>query len=256
MGLRLKFNLVLFSILMISWVVVFLLHRHQVMISADLQTQQQAALIYQVAESIRSYNQNEVQPLLQQLDAGFLPQSVGSYAASQVFNDAQLHLPEFSYKVAIEGSRVALYQANVWQQNIINQFQDNPSLPVITAQLTDAQGPFYAFAKPIVNDQSVSGAKIVRINLAETQTATQAELDRFILLLVLLIVGAMVVLNLMVHVLVIKPLRQMAEQAELISQGQAEVDEIVVRGHDEISQIGQAFNRLQRSLKAAMSMLS
>ncbi len=256
MGLRLKFNLVLFSILLISWVVVFLLHRQQVLLKADLQTQQQANVIYQVAESIRNYNQLEVLPLLQQLEAGFLPQSVGSYAASQVFADAQLHLPKFSYKVAIIGSGIALYQANVWQQNIIDQFQNDPNLPVITAQLTDAQGPFYAFAKPIMNDQSITGAKIVRINLSEQQTAIQSEFHRFILLLVLLIVVALVVLNLMMHVLVIKPLKRMAEQAELISQGQAEVDEIEVRGHDEISQIGQAFNRLQRSLKAAMSMLS
>ncbi len=256
MGLRLKFNLVLCSVLLISWVVIFVLHRQQLLLKADLQTQQQAELIYQVAESVRSYNQQEVQPLLQQLDAGFLPQSVGSYAASQVFRDSQLHLPKFNYKVAINDAGIPRYQANIWQQNIIKQFQTDRNLPVVTERLSDAQGPFFVYAKPIIENSQVNGAKTVRINLAEQSHAIQVELKRFILMLALLFILAMIVLNLVMHVLVIKPLKKMANQAELISQGQAEVDEIEVHGQDEISQISQAFNRLQRSLKAAMSMLS
>jgi protein-histidine pros-kinase len=49
--------------------------------------------------------------------------------------------------------------------------------------------------------------------------------------------------------------RRFAIAADQISTGQMEVPELPVRGKDEISMLAAAFNRMHRSLAAAMRML-
>lgn len=256
MGLRFKFNVVFFGIMLIVAVLVYNTHRQDQAALSALENERMAALIFQAAESVRHYNQTELLPLLEQLDGGFLPQTVGSYAATQVFKNLHEERPEYSYQVAIKGSEVALYQPNVWQNRLIDHFVENPELPLFTQHLADAQGPFFAYAKPIKNQQQVMGAKIVRVDLSAMQSASKKHRHRFAVFLLMLVLAAMALLNVMLHILILKPLKLMAEQAELISQGRADVDEIEVHGQGEISQFGHAFNRLQRSLKAAMSLLS
>jgi protein-histidine pros-kinase len=56
-------------------------------------------------------------------------------------------------------------------------------------------------------------------------------------------------------VTVVRPVRRFAIAADQISTGQMEVPELPVRGKDEISMLAAAFNRMHRSLAAAMRML-
>ncbi|WP_223786903.1 HAMP domain-containing protein [Marinicella meishanensis] len=237
-------------------VLVFVAFRSHRALLNTLETEHKAALVFQAAESIRHYNQAELVPLLSQLDGGFLPQSVGSYAATQVFKNLHEHFPYYQYHVVIQDAAAPLYQPNVWQSQLIDHFTLNPELPLYTQQLADARGPFLAYAKPIKDQQQVTGAKIVRVDLGAQEAATHNSLRQFAVILLSLVVAAMVLLNVVLHLWLIKPLQRMAKAAEQISHGQAEVDEIEVHGSDEISQFGHAFNRLQRSLKAAMSLLS
>lgn len=256
MGLRFKFNVAIFITLSFGMTVVYWIYSKDVHIQNAMNLEHKAALVFQAAESIRRYNNQEVIPLIEQLNAEFLPQSVGSYAATQIFVDLQQGLPHIRYKVAIDASDVPIYQPNIWQKKLIETFRSKPQLPMLSQQLADAEGAFFVYAKPIMSNNSISGAKIVRINVAHSDQLINQSLNQYLWLLVILLLVIMLVLNVMMHWLVIKPLQNMAEQAEQISQGQSEADEIDVYGHDELSQIGFAFNRLQRSLKAAMSMLS
>jgi protein-histidine pros-kinase len=65
----------------------------------------------------------------------------------------------------------------------------------------------------------------------------------------------LLVLNLVLVVTVVRPVRRFAIAADQISTGQMEVPELPVRGKDEISMLAAAFNRMHRSLAAAMRML-
>jgi protein-histidine pros-kinase len=49
--------------------------------------------------------------------------------------------------------------------------------------------------------------------------------------------------------------RHFAASADQISKGEMDVPELPVRGRDEISVLAAAFNRMHRSLVAAMKML-
>jgi nitrate/nitrite-specific signal transduction histidine kinase len=54
---------------------------------------------------------------------------------------------------------------------------------------------------------------------------------------------------------VVRPVRRFAMTADQISKGQMDVPELPVKGKDEISMLAAAFNRMHRSLAAAMRML-
>jgi protein-histidine pros-kinase len=56
-------------------------------------------------------------------------------------------------------------------------------------------------------------------------------------------------------VTVIRPVSLFASRADEISRGQLDVPELPVRGKDEISVLAGAFNRMHRSVSAAMKML-
>jgi len=73
----------------------------------------------------------------------------------------------------------------------------------------------------------------------------------------LVAVGAvtLLVLNLLLVLTVIRPVSRLASQADQISKGQMDVPELPAKGKDEISILASAFNRMHRSLAAAMKML-
>ena len=64
-----------------------------------------------------------------------------------------------------------------------------------------------------------------------------------------------VILNLLLHFIVIKPVRAMSAKADEISLGNLTVDELAVKGNDEIASLGRSFNRMHRSLSNAVKML-
>jgi protein-histidine pros-kinase len=63
------------------------------------------------------------------------------------------------------------------------------------------------------------------------------------------------VVDLVLYATVIRPVSLFAARADDISKGQLDVPELPVRGKDEISMLAAAFNRMHRSVTAAMKML-
>ena len=59
----------------------------------------------------------------------------------------------------------------------------------------------------------------------------------------------------MIGQIVVKRVREMAQAADEISTGHAEVPEFRVSGKDEIADLSRSFNRMRRSLEKAMQML-
>jgi protein-histidine pros-kinase len=73
----------------------------------------------------------------------------------------------------------------------------------------------------------------------------------------LVAVGAvtLLVLNVVLYLTVVRPVSRLARQADQISKGQMDIPELPARGRDEISILAAAFNRMHRSLVAAMKLL-
>ena len=62
-------------------------------------------------------------------------------------------------------------------------------------------------------------------------------------------------MNLLLQFVIIRPVRRIAASANEVSLGNMDAPEITVRGSDEISVLGEAFNRMRRSLANALKML-
>ena len=64
-----------------------------------------------------------------------------------------------------------------------------------------------------------------------------------------------IILNLMLHFIVIKPLRIVSAKADEVSLGNLNVEELQIKGNDEVASLGRSFNRMHRSLANALKML-
>jgi protein-histidine pros-kinase len=63
------------------------------------------------------------------------------------------------------------------------------------------------------------------------------------------------VVNLLMHFLVVVPIKLVSATADAVSMGGEDVEPYVKPGKDEISSLSVSFNRMRESLKHAMEML-
>jgi protein-histidine pros-kinase len=68
-------------------------------------------------------------------------------------------------------------------------------------------------------------------------------------------VVTLLLLNLVLHFMIIRPIRQMSAIAGEVSMGNNDAPEFAEKGGDEVASLGQSFNRMRRSLTNAMQML-
>ena len=64
-----------------------------------------------------------------------------------------------------------------------------------------------------------------------------------------------IILNMMLSVLIVRPIRTMSAAADKISVGEMDVPELSESGKDEVALLGKSFNRMRRSLEKAISLI-
>jgi protein-histidine pros-kinase len=101
----------------------------------------------------------------------------------------------------------------------------------------------------IIGAQIVSVPQSVPLQIADTALKTLA------LYLVVIAVITLLILDAVLIVTVIRPVARLSQLADEISQGKLDLEELPIRGRDEISLLAASFNRMQRSLSRAMKML-
>jgi protein-histidine pros-kinase len=67
--------------------------------------------------------------------------------------------------------------------------------------------------------------------------------------------AVVLLLNLMLHYIVLKPMEQVNSFARAVSLGEMDAEIYQKSGRDEIAQLATSFNRMRRSLDTAMRML-
>jgi len=77
----------------------------------------------------------------------------------------------------------------------------------------------------------------------------------FMLILVGTFVVTVVMVDLLLRVLVAKPVAEISEMADSVSMGQLDTPEYIRNSRDEIGSLSMSFNRMRRSLQNAMTML-
>jgi HAMP domain-containing protein len=216
----------------------------------------------------------------------FRPQTVPAFAATELFAQLRKNYPDYFYKEAAQNPTNPRNRAVSWEEDIIKAFKNHPDMNVFEGERDTPLGRSLFLARPMHSpkaclechgspeaappemlklygnangfgwgDGDIIAAQIVSV--PESIPAQMASTALRRLLFSLIVVGAitLLVLDLVLYVTVIRPVSRFAARADEISKGQLDVPELQVRGRDEISILAAAFNRMHRSVSAAMRML-
>ena len=288
MGLRAKFNLVLLAAFVVGLALAGMLSYRVVHENAQREVVHEAAIMITAASAIRDYTAKEIKPLLaDQLKVRFLPHVVSAWAAQTNLREVSAQFPNYAYKEAALNPTNPADRATDWEADIIAEFQRTATLKEFTSIRDTPAGPILSVSRPIrITDPgclschtTAAEAPASMIDLYGTANGfgwklndvigvqivsapMQLALDRANQLFIVVFGGLAVVflitlllLNLVLHYMIIRPIRRMSTIAGEVSLGNNEAPEFAEQGSDEISSLGQSFNRMRRSLTNAMQML-
>lgn len=288
MGLRLKFNLVLILVTLLSLAGSGVVSYEILQKNAKDEVLELAKVMMDSAIAVRGYTVSEIKPLLAvQQRRAFISQTVPAYAAAQYIKRLQKTQSEYSYKEAALNPTNPANRASDWEADIIQYFRNHADATQLVGQRNTATGPQLYMGRPITitnpaclachdtpakapptlvekygSDHGFGwklnetiGAQIVSVPMSLPLERAQKTFMTFMGALVAVFLALAVVLNLMLHYIVIKPVRAMSAKADEISLGDLSVEELNVKGNDEIASLGRSFNRMHRSLNNAVKML-
>ncbi len=288
MGLRLKFNIVLFLVFAAGMAVSAYVSHRLLQENAKQEVLRDAGLMMEAALSIRGYTVQQVKPHLEyQLQEKFLPQSVPAYAATETFNTLRKKYPDYSYKEATLNPTNPRNKAVEWEADVVNAFRNEPTRGEIMGQRETALGPMLYLARPLqIKDpaclachsvpssapasmiklygenngfgwkhQEIIGAQVVSVPMALPIRNANNAFVTFMGSLAAIFVVTFIVLNVMLSVMIIRPIAQMSDSADKISTGDFDVPEFAGGGKDEVAALGTSFNRMRRSLQKALKLI-
>jgi protein-histidine pros-kinase len=105
----------------------------------------------------------------------------------------------------------------------------------------------------VLND--VIGAQIVSVPMSVALARANRSLLAFVVALSAVFIGMLVLLNVLMHFFILRPVQKITALARDVSAGKTDVPEYPVKGKDEIASLGRSFNLMHRSLQNAIRML-
>ena len=288
MSLGIKFNLVLIITFIIGFAVTSLVSYNMLQQNARDEILHTADIIMESALAVRSYTVKEIKPLLSQnMGKEFLSQTVPAYAAMQNIRGLRAKYPEYSYKEATLNPTNPTSRATDWETSIVEYFRNNKDAKELVGEHDVAVGPSLYIARPIritngdclschgkiedapkamlakygVNGgfgwklNEVVGAQIVNVPMSIALLRAQAAFKAFVGSLTVVFIIILVLCNILLQIIVIRPVKKISEIANDVSMGNLDAPEIEVKSKDELATLGQSFNRMRRSLDRAMKMI-
>jgi HAMP domain-containing protein len=288
MGLKAKFNLAMLLALLVGLALAAALSWRIVHENAQREVVQEANIMMAEALAIRDYTAKEIEPLLaDQIKVRFLPHTVPSWAAQTNLRALAAQFPDYTYKEAALNPTNPADRATDWESGIIGEFARNPSLHEFTSTRDSPLGPILSISRPIrITDKDCltchstpSNAPASMIDLYGTANGfgwklgdviaaqivsvpMQVALDRandafkvYLAALLAVFAVTIVLLNLLLHFVIVRPIRRMSAIASEVSLGNMDAPEFAERGRDEIASLAASFNRMRRSLANAMKLL-
>jgi protein-histidine pros-kinase len=288
MKLLAKFNLIFILVMALGVAVSGWISRGLLQAQAREEVIGTGRLMMEKALAVRSYTTNHIQKLLQtQMQYEFLPQSVPSFSATEVLATLQKSYPQFGYKEATLNPTNPRDRAVGWEVDIVNSFRSNAELKELVGVRDTPTGASLYVARPlrITNPaclqchssveaapktmiekygpangfgwqlNEVIGAQVVSVPMELPLKRANDNFKLFISALVGVFVVVGIVLNLMIWLVVVRPVTQLSELADRVSQGDLNAPEFPAKGKDEIAVLAESFSRMRASVVQAMKML-
>ena len=288
MKLVLKFNLALVLAFLVGFGAAAAVSHQLLFDNAREEILQNARMIMASAISARTYTSKQVAPLLKKLPPDeFIPQTVPAFAATEQFNTLRADFPDFNYKEATLNPTNLRDKATDWEVDVVNKFKQTADLPELVLERQAATGPSLVMARPIrIKDEAclichstvdvapramiqkygeangfgwqlgdVIGAQIVSVPMSLPIRRAERAFATFLTSLAGVFLVVFALLNVMLMVIVVRRVTRLARLADEVSLGKLDGPDFGVGGRDEVSGLGQSFNRMKRSLVQAMKML-
>ena len=287
MGLRLKFNLVLLVVFLLGLGISGYISYELLQRNARDEVLRTAGVMMEAALSMRSYTVAHVRPNLRTGEDEFLPQSVPAFSAAEIMLLLKKKYPDFSYKEAALNPTNPRDRAVEWETDIVNSFRGNPQQGEISGIRQTPTGPSLYLARPFqIKDPAclachstaeaapagmlkmygpnngfgwqlneVIGAQIVSVPMTLPVENANRAFYTFMASLAAVFVALFIILNIMLSLLIVKPITRLSEAADKISTGDTDIAELPEKGKDEVAVLGRSFNRMRRSLEKAIALI-
>jgi len=229
----------------------------------------EASLMASEGEGASAYTDQEVAPLLNKEGTSFAPQSIPFLAAQDQFRRVKKDWPDYSYKDAALNPTNPADKAADWEAVLINRFRADPSLKRIVSQRDTPTGPVLSLSKPIrISDPTclqchstpdkappgmialygtaggfgwklneAVGAQIVSVPMSVALAHANRSFLYFLGGLAIVFLVTLAALNVLLRMMVVRPVTAIARMADDVSLGKADVPEYVPKGNDEIASI-------------------
>lgn len=287
MKLLVRLNLAFVAVFAVGALVTGISCRAVLQGNAEREIRAEAGLLMDSALAVRDYTATEIAPLLRaQLQSQFLPQSVPFYAATQNFLRLHANRPQYSYQEATLNPTNPRDRATDWQADLIQRFRNDASTRELLGERDTPLGRTLYLARPIrvtadcLNCHSlptaapttllarygsnngfvwqaddVIGAQVVSVPIASAEASAGRAFRVFVVSLSAVFVTLLLVVNLIMYLLVIHPVRRMAQIADRLSVGDTAAPDFPTSGGEEIADLGHSFNRMRQSLDKALRLL-
>lgn len=288
MGLRTKFNLVFVLTFLIGLGVAAAVLYPLFQDIARNQSLQQARIMLAAANAIRAYTSKQIDPLIVPMNAEtFLPASIPSFSAQTNFRQVRTQFPDYVYREPTLNPTNLNDRAADWEADIIQTFRNSPDRKELVAERDTPTGRSLSLARPLVVGDAqcltchstpanappsmlklygsangfgwklneTIGAQVVSVPLSVPLAKAQKTFLTFMAILVGVFLVILVLLNILLHFVVVRPVVKMARIATAVSLGDMDAEEYEKKGRDEIAALSAAFNRMRRSLQSAMKLL-
>lgn len=289
MKIRTRFNLALMLVFLPGFILSVWVIYELLIDNAKSDVLADAGLIMETAMSVRDYTIDEVKPNINTDTHEFLPQTVPAFAATEVFDRLRQNYPDYSYREATLNPTNPRDKATEWEQyNVVYKFRAK-ELEQLEGERVGPDGKQYLYiARPIkiTNEaclachdtpkrapasliskygerhgfgwqlNEVVGAQIVTVPSELAIANAQNAVWMVTVLMLALLVSVIVVLNLVLHNVVIKPVQNVSRQSDEVSLGNMDIPEFENKGAAEIRQLHASFNRMRRSIEKAMHLLN
>jgi protein-histidine pros-kinase len=288
MKLLFKFNLVFLVVFAIGLAASAAVSRDLLLRNAREEILDHGRLMAEKAGAVRAYTSQQVTPLLEtQMKYTFLPQSVPTFAATEVLATLKKAYPDYSYKDAMLNPTNPRDKGEEWEVDLINYFRNHPASSEFIGQRDTPTGRSLYIAKPIVIKDAAClrchstvdaapktlidhygpangfgwklnepiGAQVVSVPMTVPLARADHTFGVFMASLAAVFVLIGVTLNLMLWKMVIQPVTRLSAVADRVSLGELDAPDFRSGARDEIGVLADSFGRMKTSLARAMKML-
>jgi protein-histidine pros-kinase len=288
--LLVKFNLALVALFAIVVVATGYISWGMLERNAKQEVYESAKLMIDSALAVRSYTNERIAPLLEtQIKYEFRPEMVSAFSAVQVIGRLKRQNPDYKdydYREPTLNPTNLKDKPADWERDIIGSFRAGAAQGPVFGERDTPLGRVLYMSKPLTakgpclqchstaanapvtmiqtygpsngfgwNVNEIVGAQVVEVPVSLPLARARHAFLTFMSSLAATLVMAGLLLNVMVWLLIVRPVTRLSQLADRVSLGDFEAPDPQLSGHDEIRTLADSLARMRKSVVEAMNML-